>query len=44
MARKVNKENTLGNIPKLTQHYPASELGNLGKVGKASSKLRENVC
>ena len=27
-ASDVYKENTLGNIPKVTQHYPASDLGN----------------
>ena len=26
-ASDVSRENTLGNIPKHTQHYPASELG-----------------
>ena len=40
-ASEMNKENTLGNILKLTGYYPASELG---IVGIASSKLRGNVC
>ena len=40
-ASEVSKENTLGNVSKLTQHYPASDVGT---IGNASSELGGNVC